>query len=225
MLDNYTPRAVTDPKCFLNGRKPEPDETICPVTMEVALIHPNAPFLSIDDLTMDDLSYFSQESLDNGTLKQFIQNVTSFTLSYNVRVDYTAYQDFEASCFDWNIKQIYDYTDRNLIKMTLNTQQMNCGNFNAFSAKPMFGVNIVAVLLLAFASLILTLNYFFSIAKMYKNIREKYVENENRLKAKANLSYRKIMTKNQKFITKTQETFKRYDVYRELSQDQAASMA
>jgi len=58
---------------------------------------------------------------------------------------------------------------------------MNCGNFNPFVGKPMFGVNILAVFLFAFISLMLTLNYFFSIAKMYKGIRDKYIENERKL--------------------------------------------
>ena len=92
-------------------------------------------------------------------------------MTYNIRVDYTAYLDFEASCFDWEIKQMYDYTNRNLVKMTLKLNQMNCNNFNPFSAKPMFGANIVVVFILAAISLALTLNYFFSIAKMYRGIR------------------------------------------------------
>lgn len=69
--------------------------------------------------------------------------------------------------------------------MTLNLEQMNCGRLDPFLGKPMFGVNIIAVIILAFISLMLTLNYFFSIARMYKNIRNKFVENEEKLKSKA----------------------------------------
>lgn len=42
----------------------------------------------------------------------------------------------------------------------------------------MFGVNIVMVFLLALISLVLTLNYFNSISKMYKAIRQKYIHYE-----------------------------------------------
>lgn len=69
MLDNYMPRAVTDPNCFLNKRHPLEGERLCPVTLEVALINPLAPFPLIDILTKDDLKFFTQENLDDGTLK------------------------------------------------------------------------------------------------------------------------------------------------------------
>jgi len=55
--------------------------------------------------------------------------------------------------------------------MTLDLQSKNCDGFNPFSAKPMLGANLIAVFVLAALSLLLTLGYFFSISRMYKNIR------------------------------------------------------
>jgi uncharacterized FlgJ-related protein len=106
--------------------------------------------------------------------------------------------------------------------MTLNLQQKNCGKINTFTAKPMFGVNILAVFTLALVSLVLTLNYFYSISKMYKNIRQKYIQNEEQLRNKAEekmLSLRKIKTKNERFISKMSEVIKKQDIFGELTKD------
>lgn len=121
---------------------------------------------------------------------------------------------------------MYDYTNRNLVKMTLKLNQMNCNNFNPFSAKPMFGANIVGVFILAAISLALTLNYFFSIAKMYRGIRQKYIEKEKELKNRnLKLSLRKIKTKNQKYISKMTKAIKKEDHFGELSLKQAEKLA
>jgi hypothetical protein len=166
----------------------------------------------VDILNDTDLHMFSEESLQNSTLQRFVQQVTTFTLSYYVRVDYSAYMDFEASCFDFEIKQIYDYTDRNLLKKSLNLEQRNCNNFDAFSAKPMFGTNLIFIIVLATISLTLTIKYFLDISKMYKVIRTKYIERENELKSNAEnfkLSLRKIKTKNEKYIARMSESIKK----------------
>jgi hypothetical protein len=86
----------------------------------------------------------------------------------------------------------------------------------------MFGVNILAVFSLALISLVLTLNYFYSITKMYKNIRQKYIQNEEQLRNKAEekmLSLRKIKTKNERFISKMSEVIKKQDIFGELTKD------
>jgi hypothetical protein len=45
-----------------------------------------------------------------------------------------------------------------------------------FTDSPQTGITALLVLGLALVSLILAVNYFFTIAKIYKNIREKYLE-------------------------------------------------
>lgn len=184
MLDNYIPRGISDPSCNLKTHTNEND-TYCPVVLETTLMKPKKSYPLVDTLTSDYFGLFSNESRDDGSLKDYIQSISAFSLTYNVKVDYDARSDFEDSCFDWTIKQIFDFTNRNLIKMTIKLQQTNCGGTNTFEAKPMFGVNIVMVFILSLVSLILTLNYFHSISKMYKAIRLKYIQHEEELKSKA----------------------------------------
>jgi Tfp pilus assembly protein PilO len=45
----------------------------------------------------------------------------------------------------------------------------------------------IVVFTLAVASLILSVKYFFSISKMYKDIREKYIEKEEELRKEAEI--------------------------------------
>jgi hypothetical protein len=68
-----------------------------------------------------------------------------------------------------------------------------------FENKPMHGVVSVAVLALAGLSLMLHINYFFSIGRMYKNIRLKYIEKEHELMRQTpnyRLSFQIIQKKN-----------------------------
>lgn len=46
-------------------------------------------------------------------------------------------------------------------------------------------MNNIFVLILAMVSVILTIRYFMQIAKVYKEIREKYIQNEKDIKNKA----------------------------------------
>lgn len=88
--------------------------------METTLIKPKKDYPPVDTLTSDYFGIFSNENSTDGSLKEFIQSVTAFSLTYNIKVDYDAFMNFEDSCFDWTIKQNFDFTNRNLIKMTLN---------------------------------------------------------------------------------------------------------
>lgn len=121
MLDNYIPRKIGDEFCNIKNHTNETD-TLCPIVLETTLINASYSYPLVDTLTNDYFGLFSNESRDNGTLKNFIQSVTAFSLTYNIKVDYEAYVDFEDSCFDWTIKQVFDYTNRNVIKMTMNLQ-------------------------------------------------------------------------------------------------------
>jgi hypothetical protein len=61
---------------------------------------------------------------------------------------------------------------------------------------------------LALASLGLSVNYFFAISKMYKNIRQKYLEKQREFKSHAEkhrLSYNKIEKKNKEYIEQMQK--------------------
>lgn len=58
---------------------------------------------------------------------------------------------------------------------------MNCESYNSFAIKPMFGAVCICVFLLGMVSLILILNYFFAIVKMYKGIRDKYIEKDKEI--------------------------------------------
>ena len=72
--------------------------------------------------------------------------------------------------------QKFDYTNRGIIRLTLNLEQMNCGYVSEFSENPVTGINALIVFALAFFSLILAINYFFAISRMYRQIRERYIE-------------------------------------------------
>jgi hypothetical protein len=64
-----------------------------------------------------------------------------------------------------------------------------------FTDSPSTGITALIVLGLALVSLILAVNYFFAIAKLYKMIRQKYLEKQLELRTRAEshqLSYNKI---------------------------------
>ena len=76
---------------------------------------------------------------------------------------------------------------------------MNCGYVSEFSDNPSTGIVAVAIFLLALLSLILAINYFFAISRMYKNIRQKYIEKEREIRTRAEsyqISFQKIGKKN-----------------------------
>lgn len=203
MLDRYTPVNIDDPKCFLvNGYKPI-NQTMCPVRMDAQFMDGDGynQYNSTLYLTYGDYWIFDNKNLTE--LKTFIQSVTSFTLTYNVKVDYPDTSTLTTSCFDWNIVQKFDYTNRGIIKLTLNLEQMNCGYVSEFIDNPSTGINALIVFALAFISLVLAINYFFAIARMYRKIRERYIEKEKELRTRAEshqISFKKIALKNQKYI-------------------------
>jgi hypothetical protein len=98
-----------------------------------------------------------------------------------MRVDYSDYLDFEDSCFDWKVQQIFDYSNRNLIKMTLNLQSYNCDAIPNLKNKPISAAVSLSVLLLSLFSFILTTNYFLGIIEMYNQIRQEYLHNKNKI--------------------------------------------
>ena len=80
---------------------------------------------------------------------------------------------------------------------------MNCGYVSEFIDNPSTGINAFIVFALAFISLVLAINYFFAIARMYRKIRERYIEKEKELRTRAEshqISFKKIALKNQKYI-------------------------
>jgi Tfp pilus assembly protein PilO len=80
---------------------------------------------------------------------------------------------------------------------------MNCGYVSEFIDNPSTGINALIVFALAFISLVLAINYFFAIARMYRKIRERYIEKEKELRTRAEshqISFKKIALKNQKYI-------------------------
>jgi hypothetical protein len=103
MLDNYIPRPIDDPQCNLKNYTTEKD-AYCPVVLETTLLNAKYKYPLVDAVTQDHFGIFSNDSRDDGSLKQFLNSVTSFSLTYNIRVDYNAYVNFEDSCFDWTIK-------------------------------------------------------------------------------------------------------------------------
>ena len=108
-------------------------------------------------------------------------------MTYFVRVNYPDTDTLSTSCFDWTIQQIFDYTNRGIIKLTLNLEQLNCGQVSEFDDNPASGIMAIIVALLAITSLILSVKYFFSISKMYKDIREKYIEKEEEFRQEAEI--------------------------------------
>jgi len=52
-------------------------------------------------LMQDNYWKFTNETLKE--LKEFIQSVTMFTLTYYVKVDYPDTDSLQTSCFDWTI--------------------------------------------------------------------------------------------------------------------------
>lgn len=70
--------------------------------------------------------------------------------------------------------------------MTLNLKQLNCGLVSEFKESPITGYNSLFVLLLALFSLVLSVKYFLEIAKMYKSLRETYIEKEKKMLNRAN---------------------------------------
>lgn len=96
MLDNYSAMDISNKNCFTNNQinRSLVNESVCPVKLEASYINSSQKFPLSEILTNNDTDrpIFSNESLNNGTLKSFIQTATSFSLTYNVRVDYNSYR-------------------------------------------------------------------------------------------------------------------------------------
>ncbi len=88
MLDRYTPINITDPKCFMVDGYIPVNQTLCPVRMDVQFLDGDGykEYNSTLYLTYGEYWIFNNDTLTE--LKTFIQSVTSFTLTYNVKVDY-----------------------------------------------------------------------------------------------------------------------------------------
>ena len=69
--------------------------------------------------------------------------------------------------------------------MRLSLSTSNCENFAEFTNRPYVSLNNMFVMIFAIASVILSIRYFMSIAKVYKEIREKYLQNEIDMRHKA----------------------------------------
>jgi len=103
MLDRYTPAAFNDSRCFRGNLDPN-KHTTCPVKMEVQYLEPQGYnyYPSTVQLWHDEYWKFTNETLNE--LKYFIGNVTSFTLTYFIKVDYPEIETLSTSCFDWTIQ-------------------------------------------------------------------------------------------------------------------------
>ena len=81
---------------------------------------------------------------------------------------------------------------------------MNCGYVSEFTENPTAGINALIVFALAFVSLVLAVIYFFAIARMYRQIRERYIEKEIELRRthaeSHQIKFKKIGLKNQRYI-------------------------
>ena len=121
MLDRYTPAKFNDTRCF-RGDLNASEHTVCPVKMDVQYLDAEGynTFPSTVTLMKDEYWKFTNETLKE--LKEFIGNVTSFTLTYFIKVDYPETQTLSTSCFDWTIQQKFDYTNRGIIRLTLHLQ-------------------------------------------------------------------------------------------------------
>ena len=120
-LDKYDQMLWNDKSCILapNVNKSDFKEgDPCPIQIDINYI------TSMEDsdrkyqysLTEDDRWIFTDDAVDDGTLKAFLNNITSFTLSFDIVSDYDNYQDYGTSCFYWQIKAFYGFENRNLIQ-------------------------------------------------------------------------------------------------------------
>ena len=76
---------------------------------------------------------------------------------------------------------------------------MNCGYVSEFIENPSTGIIALIIFALAFISLVLAINYFFAIARMYRQIRERYIEKEKEMRTHAEthqINFKKIALKN-----------------------------
>lgn len=100
MLDVYTPAFSNDTRCFTEE---PPEDGICPVRLDAQYLDQEGykNYNSTILLSKDEYWLFTNETLPE--LKSFIQNVTMFTMTYFVRVNYPDTDSLSASCFDWTI--------------------------------------------------------------------------------------------------------------------------
>lgn len=86
MLDYYYQKEA-DESCFVQ----DTESPICPVELDVSYIKKSKDpkHKLVYALTEDDLAYFNDDDLESGELKRFIQNISIFTLNYEIKVDYS----------------------------------------------------------------------------------------------------------------------------------------
>ena len=71
------------------------------------------------------------------------------------------------------------------MKIRLDLQTINCDNVSEFINRPYVSFNNLCVLFFSLLSVILTVRYFLEIAKVYKDIRIKYVQKEKEIRSKS----------------------------------------
>jgi len=106
--------------------------------------------------------------------------------------------------------------------MTLNLNQVNCGQISDFINQTTYAITCAVVFILSIASLFLQMNYFNSVSRMYNNIRQKYIDKEKELVKKnaggnQKLNLEKITSRNTKYINQMSFVMKEKDQSAELS--------
>ncbi|CDW79317.1 UNKNOWN [Stylonychia lemnae] len=175
MLDAYVQKSKEDSTCYFKGKSNE-KSSICPIQMDVSYVKKNIdPSYQLEYfLTPNNMELFDDKYVDDGQLKAFIQTISSFTLHYEIKTDYSRYQDFQISCFNWQIQQTFSFEDRNIISLTLGMDTKACDHFSEIANKPFIGLNTAVVFILALISIILQIKYYLKIGNVYNKIRSQY---------------------------------------------------
>ncbi len=109
--------------------------------------------------------------------------------------------------------------------MTLNLNQVNCGQISDFINQTTYAVTCAVVFVLSVVSMVLQLTYFQSVSRMYKSIRQKYIDTEIDQFRKAGqnqkMSLQRIKTRNEKYMTQVSFKLKERESAFEFTPNQA----
>ncbi|CDW91311.1 UNKNOWN [Stylonychia lemnae] len=124
-------------------------------------------------LTQNDYGYFNQQNIDNGSLKQLLLALSSWEIVYKVKQILPEKAPAEATCYDWQIQQFFQFSQRSAIQVKLNFIRNVCSNQHQFRWDRMIWLHLL-VFILSFIHFFLTIKYIFEIRNRYKKLKQKH---------------------------------------------------
>ena len=96
------------------------------------------PLLDTYQIHPNDLGPFNNDTYNEYEIKQFINIINSFTITYNLNTYVPVNVPEHLGCFRWNVYQIYDYSQRSHFEVTLDIKKSTCEAITELDNKEIF---------------------------------------------------------------------------------------